>query len=168
MTWDRRYSQGCTIHGPLGRAEFYSLQRNGSMVLSTGSEPGYNFHPCPFSDPPPIFHLPRSHLSSQPGRWRGRERIGMRMKNEFQQGRMQHTSYSRTSCYCTPEKVKQAAKCSAFSERSWEFKSHRKIKIHRKKTAIIGNNYTIIHKIIHYYGQYVIIQYYSHWSSGTQ
>lgn len=57
LTWDRRYSQGCTIHGQLGRAEFYSLQRNGSMVLSTGSEPEYNFHPCPFSDPPPPYFI---------------------------------------------------------------------------------------------------------------
>ena len=111
---------GCTPVDTLGEQSSTALQRYGSMVLTLALNPGIiSTHALLMA---PHISPSHSHLSSQPGRWRGRARIWMKNEEKkSQQQRMQLTSYLTISYYCTPRKVKQAAKCSAFSERNWEF-----------------------------------------------
>lgn len=119
---------GCTPVDTLGEQSSTALQRYGSMVLTLALNPGiistYALLMAPHISPS------HSHLSSQPGRWRGRARIWMKNEEKNLNSKecskecilmqLESTSYLTISYYCTPRKVKQAAKCSAFSERNWE------------------------------------------------
>lgn len=115
----------------------------------------------------PHISPPHSHLSSQPGRWRGRERIWMKMKKKISTAKNTAHKLFDNLILLHSWKSKIGSQMLWFVRKELGVQSNWKIKILREKNVLLGNNYTI-GKIILSYEYCIITQYYSHLSTCTQ
>lgn len=139
--------------------------RYGSMVLTRALNLGIiSIHALLMA---PHISPPHSHLSSQPGRWRGRERIWMKMKKKISTARNTAHKLFDNLILLHSWKSKIGSQMLWFVRKELGVQSNWKIKILREKNVLLGNNYTI-GKIILSYEYCIITQYYSHLSTCTQ